>query len=420
MERICRICLISETTTEFTEIFSKLSQKIALKIFLISHVKIIERVNECPALICSQCFKELHQCVQFRKKIQTSDEYFRNKLEKYENDLWKLESDDGDIDVDGVGEEDDSQLDDEIKIEALDDDFEYEALDEVEDIQQQENSQNSENNENFKINETSEEKKKGEKRAYNRLTCKICGVTLSRRLRLIQHERLHFLDLTKSFYECDMCDKKFNQRFSLIPHFQKHHNFKLGAKERWKCAICKNKSLPAAKMEVHYRKFHSEFYGDSPRQDLNIQQMTPKKALKNTQKAQKAHKKEKSKNWFLCGICGNSFISSYRYHKHLNDIHGVTEHELDNPSTDASDHQKIKKSKNVPCQLCGKVYSSVITCKAHEKTHLNVRYVCDLCGSDFKVKVIQINFNYFRNLKIKFKFKLRLISQHMFRKFIYD
>lgn len=396
MDRICRICLASEMSQAFTEIYKMHTQKIALKIFLIAHVKIVE-FKESPALVCPQCVKELYQCIQFRKKIQTSDEYFRSN----ENNLWNINDEEA-----GGGEFNPLMKSEELEseIEALEEDFDYEALEEADDIhseivtvikiEEQEEvaaaaaETITTENEPQPKNQRRGRKVKNTKRTYKRLACKVCGITLSRRQRLIEHERLHFIDTTKSFYECDICGKQFNQRFSLIPHFQKYHSFKLGPKERWKCAICENKSLPAGKMELHYKKVHSEFSAD-PYSQKNIK-IEPPKVLKRKRKVSEGRPK-KSKNWFLCGLCGNSFTSSYRYHKHLNDLHGVAEHETvsknENPIAAVIDHQEIKISKNVPCQMCGKVFASVTTCKAHEKTHLNVKYFCDLCGSSFKVKV---------------------------------
>lgn len=40
------------------------------------------------ALICSSCLKELYQCILFRKKCQSSDEYFKTKTLKLESTLW--------------------------------------------------------------------------------------------------------------------------------------------------------------------------------------------------------------------------------------------------------------------------------------------------------------------------------------------
>lgn len=423
MERICRLCLTSETDRKFDKIYGNQNQKFALKIFLISQVKIIE-LDENVALICSQCIKELYQCFLFRKKIHTSDEYFRNKFEANEENIWhsyELESNDvlenmneNDINIyDSKKEnyqdtEDQEELkiealnsdefinyiQEDLKIEALDhgelNDLEYEALEDLDSSYIQDDSHIEANLEIIKVIEPPRRgrKLKTKKRPYNRLTCKICGITLSRRQRLLQHERLHYLDSTKLFYECDMCGKQFNQRFSLIPHFQKHHNFQSNRNERWKCAICENKILPAGKMEVHYRKFHSEFFIDNI-QKSQIPKKSPYKSIRKT-KEQPPRKiatpKSTSKEWFVCSLCGNSFTCNYRYQKHLNNIHRVAEHEI--IQKEESIVQELKHSKNVPCQVCGKPFASLATCKAHEKTHLNLQYICDICGKSFKIKVV--------------------------------
>jgi hypothetical protein len=418
MERVCRLCLASETDREFERIYGNQNQKIALKIFLISQIKIIE-FDDSIALICLQCVKELYQCFLFRKKIQNSDEFFRNKFDEanifgaYNEDIndSKQETIDNIEEIINESQEellselkivkyqDPEDINENLKIEALDSsgvnelECEYEALEELdEDIQE---------NDTDELQITEEQptkvisppparrgrKLKRQKRPYNRLACKICGITLSRRQRLIQHERLHYLESTKLYYECDLCGKQFNQRFSIIPHFQKHHNFKSGPNERWKCAICEDKTMQAGKMEVHYRKFHSEFYNE------NDPQQAPRKSpYKSAQKVKKPRQKKikseenKIKDWFVCSLCGNSFTCNYRYQKHLNDIHGVAEHEI-NQKEETLIVQELKRSKNVPCQVCGKPFASLATCKAHEKTHLNLQFLCDLCGKGFKIKV---------------------------------
>lgn len=363
MNKVCRVCLTSESDEEFEKIF--VNHKIALKIFLISSIKIVE-LDKTSALICSQCLKDLYQCFLFRRKIQTSDEYFRSKLETSELNLFKFH-------------------DETHKDEIIEEDFEYEALEELAEVSTIEDESNSSppTRRGRKVKKT--------KKPYKRLTCKICGITLSRRQRLIQHERLHFLGSTESFYECDMCDKKFNQRFSLIPHFKKYHSFKLGSNERWKCAICEDKTVPAGKMEVHYRKFHSEFYSDQNLNKLSLKNVK-KSPYKNSGQSKKSQLKKIKlirtdvKDWFVCSLCGNSFTCNYRYQKHLNDIHGVTEHEIIQKE-ESTVNRELKRSKKVPCQSCGKSFASLATCKAHEKTHQNLQFTCDLCGKCFKIKV---------------------------------
>lgn len=45
-----------------------------------------------------------------------------------------------------------------------------------------------------------------------------------------------------------------------------------------------------------------------------------------------------------------------------------------------------RKPAKFPCTTCGKVFATITTVRAHEKTHLNVEYFCDLCNASFRVK----------------------------------
>lgn len=73
----------------------------------------MEEVSEPlgPSLICDLCLKELYQCVLFRKKCQSADEFWNQRTATTENILWDQESD-------CVSESK------ELKLESLDDDRE--------------------------------------------------------------------------------------------------------------------------------------------------------------------------------------------------------------------------------------------------------------------------------------------------------
>lgn len=202
------------------------------------------------------------------------------------------------------------------------------------------------------------------------------------------------------------CGKSFNQRFGLVPHFQKHHGYKIEkCKEKWKCAICDNKILAPGNLEVHYQKFHKEFYVTQKvaQTSTNLERHKPKK--KPPKKIIKKDLK-KSKTFFPCEICGNSFTSSTRFHKHLNQAHGIRSQEIlqiDSLDEKASSMQlgflskQHLDKKHIPCSttcsVCGKLFTSLNTCKTHEKIHSGLRYICDLCGSCFSMKVREISLN---------------------------
>ncbi|CAG9804587.1 unnamed protein product [Chironomus riparius] len=365
-ERICRVCLSSESVNKFISVFEN---KLALKIFLVTSVKIIELQN-IPALICKSCEIEVYQCINFRRKIQTSQEYFDNKLPCIETFVETY--------FENVEVIDNNVLELSAKEEIIEEYLEFpEEENVVEQIVEKSPRETS-----IASNEI----------PIRRLSCRYCGLKLSRRQRLIQHERLHFLE-TATKYTCDKCGKNFNQRFGLVPHFKKHHGYRIDKfKERWKCAICKDKILAPGNLEVHYHKLHKEFFGSNVNEKAA---QTSKNSLNNKSKKEPSKKLmrkdlRKPKTFFPCEICGNSFTSSTRYHKHLNHVHGIREQEEEKLLNGESDLLSIQhiddQKKHIPCSTCGKLFTSLNTCKTHEKIHSGLQYICDLCGSYFSMK----------------------------------
>jgi uncharacterized Zn-finger protein len=196
------------------------------------------------------------------------------------------------------------------------------------------------------------------------------------------------------------CGKTLNQRFGLLPHFQKHHGYKMNKiKEKWKCAICEDKILAPGNLEVHYHKAHKEFYETNieSKKSTQTNKISTKKSKSKKERPKKliSKKLKKPKTFFPCEICGNSFTSSMRYQKHLNQVHGIKEHDtVQIDSIEDKELSKQQQKKNIPCSTCGKLFVSVNTCKLHEKIHSGLRYICDLCGSCFSMKVSVI---FFRN-----------------------
>jgi hypothetical protein len=188
-----------------------------------------------PAMICQNCFKELYQCFNFRKKCQSAAEFFRTQSNRFETQQWKVEEE--------VAQES-SDLNN-LKMEhfektLVEDDVElnsYEFLPDLDDVKADESFTEDLVEEIVETKPTTrslgfrrrskkrfEEPTKSTRNVRSNLECKYCGIKLSRRNRLIQHERLHVLDQTQDFYICFFCGKTFNQKFGLIPHFKSAHN----------------------------------------------------------------------------------------------------------------------------------------------------------------------------------------------------
>lgn len=210
-----------------------------------------------PALICQTCLKELYQCIGFRRKCHVAEEFFRTRTSGIETQLWKVDE-----------ETPDSQDFDSVKVELFektldvegDEENVQESFDFLHDDLDVKTTIETINEKFHSVEEIIEKKvptknmgfRRRSKKEFvepvrtknnrNSLECKYCGITLSRRNRLIQHERLHVIDQTQDFYVCFFCGKSFNQKFGkwnnenekeipsylfsgLIPHFKSYHNY---------------------------------------------------------------------------------------------------------------------------------------------------------------------------------------------------
>lgn len=167
--------------------------------------------------------KELFQCISFRKKCQSANEYFKTQARPKEdiddNNIWieeeKLVEDDF-LSYESLVEVEDDGIE-EVKV-VSEDEYIIEKIDECD--------------ESFikstvepEIGVINSRKSKPNNRRKVNSQCRFCGIILSRRSRRIQHERLHMLDATQEFYKCYHCDKAFNQKTGLIPHFRSCHGF---------------------------------------------------------------------------------------------------------------------------------------------------------------------------------------------------
>jgi hypothetical protein len=186
-------------------------------------------------VLSSLGLKELFQCISFRKKCQSANEYFKTQstIEKEDNindnrqQFWIEEEklvDDDFLVYESVEEEEENVVE-EIKV-VSDEEYIIEKIDECDEsfIESTVECANEIAISTKPIRSSRLKSKPAIKKKSNS-QCRFCGIVLSRRSRRIEHERLHMLDQTQEFYKCHHCEKSFNQKTGLIPHFRSCHGF---------------------------------------------------------------------------------------------------------------------------------------------------------------------------------------------------
>lgn len=74
--RICRVCLTPEDADQFKSLFDGNGQ-LALKIFRIANVAVLDVNPAMPSLICMKCETDIETIEKVRLRILDADEYFR-------------------------------------------------------------------------------------------------------------------------------------------------------------------------------------------------------------------------------------------------------------------------------------------------------------------------------------------------------
>ena len=134
----------------------------------------------------------------------------------------------------------------------------------------------------------------------------------------------------KCYYECDICDKKFNQEGLRSVHFKKvHSDFKPHV-----CDICGASFKRKDKLNIHMQQHHSI---DSP---------------------------------FVCELCPSSFKTKKGLYYHNKIVH-------------------VKESEKLLCSICPKTFKARSSLDYHLKTHddkLKNDWHCDQCDKSFRLE----------------------------------
>lgn len=149
------------------------------------------------------------------------------------------------------------------------------------------------------------------------------------------------------------------------------------------CKHCEYTAEKKKLLNVHLAEMHSEFARKN------------RKSFVDTEIVMRARMEHEGKVYYHCGECGKNLNSPYTFYWHIR-IHtgerlftchmcgkrfrvnqGLARHLKET-------HAGIK---NIPCDLCGRMFSTRRNAEDHRRIHTGERpYVCNICGKTFKQK----------------------------------
>lgn len=211
------------------------------------------------------------------------------------------------------------------------------------------------------------------------LICDICGADFRRRNEMSEHLNEHVKTTENNVYQCDSCDRSFNNLRVYRMHKRMHYN----KTKSWECDQCPKKYTSKNLLDEH-QNMHT---GERP---YKCVQCGKDFASKYTLTAHmKIHSERKRP--YQCNLCPKSFFSPQNLTQHERTHTGIkefvcnicnkafgTQHNLD--------VHKIVHTGYKPfiCRTCGKAFARRAEIKDHERIHTGERpFVCDICNSSF-------------------------------------
>ncbi|KAG5680174.1 hypothetical protein PVAND_009699 [Polypedilum vanderplanki] len=390
--KMCRLCMVYKGSDELESIFKAETARIALEIYLISGVKIMEFAShKISALICSTCVKDLTRAIKFRKLCLESDEFFKKSLQAVETTVWSEKY--KNIFSHSEFPNDEEKL---IKVEPVEYGFAtiFDENAEMLDYagkQEEEEEQESDNYfDNDKQPATSSEKKPVQKRRRRR-----------RRSSDSDDSDLNVKRNEHGEFQCKLCHKNFTRHYSLKCHIYAVHK-KINKTEMHKCEECGKLFKLKYYLQKHLKRSHLQLKKklgliDDNKDDedevfkskitgINCpfcnKYLTSRHSLKDHIRVK--HEFTNANERYLCDFCGKDFQLKYYLLRHMK----ATHFKIKEPKNETIKKEKDKKENNYPCSICGKLLKSKGNLSTHEKTHRVLSpseyYYCDLCGNKFK------------------------------------
>ncbi|XP_028044546.1 zinc finger protein 43 isoform X2 [Monomorium pharaonis] len=226
----------------------------------------------------------------------------------------------------------------------------------------------------------------------NKHTCPICGTTFNRRGNMNAHMKRHCNN--NGGYTCSICAYKCKSMSELKIHRKKHTDEEIVEsikkkcidKEIWRCNIC-DKIFPKRATLLNHERVHGDdkFYEC----DDCGKKLASKSSLMYHKKSM--HLRERP---HMCHYCGDSFVSreARLIHERIHTGERPYVCKVCNMryrcSSNLSQHMKIHTGlKPHKCHFCNKGFARKGALTVHERIHTGVKpYSCKTCGKSFSQK----------------------------------
>ncbi|XP_055902583.1 zinc finger protein 569-like [Eupeodes corollae] len=340
----CRCCLAKNT--ELKPIFNSVGW-ISEAIFLFTSVK-IDNDDNLPATICTTCLDDLNKCINFKRKVESTDFLLREWLAR--SSLQKVE---------------------------VDHDYAKPIQNSV--------SKNFDCSHELRPNEEHNFKDSSRRSTADDLRCIQCGKKFTDKTTLENHEICHMQNSIpdESKFTCSTCRDVFAVAEDLFVHSSLHDD-----SNGFMCKSCNKTFLTFFKLKRHVpTHFHEKPYKCQLCEMRFVEMASLTRHFR-------VHTEAKSKSkTHLCLICKKTFPNRYTLKVHNRSHTGERPWKCDSCDKQFSDfrllnsHKRIHdQSKPYECKKCRKSFRHRSTLMTHSRTHMskNRPHRCDKCKKAFK------------------------------------
>ncbi|KPJ01329.1 Zinc finger and BTB domain-containing protein 17 [Papilio xuthus] len=193
---------------------------------------------------------------------------------------------------------------------------------------------------------------------FNNYSCEICGNVFVSKLLLNRHLQVH----KKGSYQCEKCDKVFDNSAKRINHIRSVH-----LKQRVRtCPLCPERFGSYYQRNKHLRISHDQT------------------------------------TRYRCETCGGQFYLKYQLFLHKRSVHMQERNEECTicqfrffSKSSLARHMVTHSDKSFKCDVCGKAYSRRKNLREHTKTHelVEASYVCDRLLNNQPTLMADVNKN---------------------------